>query len=238
MIDIKTLEELNREFISERETAHSPSQAATPANAPSTKTKKRVNPFTVIADTVFFILIIAALILAVTYINTGEAKPFFGYSYYTVLTSSMQDEIPQGSLILTQRTNPKELNVGDNITFLRDYDTHITHKIVEIYDNYQDQDIMGFKTKGVNNSLDDEQIVLESEILGKVIHVYPTLGESVSAIGSEAVVIFIVFGALAVLYIILRLTMKRPQRDDVPKEKNVPKGTMSLWGRGKGFNKP
>ena len=220
MITIKALEDLNREFMSEHnsnnlipallktdlralhEGMEYPEQS--PGDIKPSSSSRKLKPFTTILDILFFVLVFAALVGAVIFINTGEVKPIFGFSYYTVLTSSMQDEIPKGSLIITQRTDPKTLKIGDNITFARNNGIPVTHKIVEIYGNYEGTSAIGFKTKGINNPLADDWIVLEDEILGKVVYVSPFLGERLEGIINESGIAFIVFGVCAISYIVLR----------------------------------
>ena len=93
--------------------------------------KKLRNVFTLLSDMLFYTAISVILLTAFSYDSkSGAPRTFMGYSYFTVLTSSMQSEIPKDSFILVKQTNPKKLKIGDNITYMRNADTSITHKII------------------------------------------------------------------------------------------------------------
>jgi signal peptidase I len=116
--------------------------------------KKRRGIFSVISDILFYIAIFTVVVvILISGEQGGKPRMYMGYSYFTVLTGSMQQELPKGSLILVKQTDPKELNVGDNITFIKDAATSVTHKIIDIYDNYDNSGMRGFKTKGARTVL-------------------------------------------------------------------------------------
>ena len=117
------------------------------------------------------IIIVAIYVLFVA-INTksGDAPQIFGYSAFRVMTGSMEPELPVDSFIVVKTVDPKELQVGDVISFYSK-DEQIsgmvnTHRIVEIGENESGR---YFSTKGDANHVVDEQPVLESEIIGKVV---------------------------------------------------------------------
>jgi len=167
--------------------------------------KKKWNVFTVISDILFCLALFTALVAILTTTpHDGPPKTFFGYSYFTVLTPSMQSEIPKGSFILVRKTGPEELEVGDNITFLKENNTTVTHKIVDIYDNYQDSGLRGFETKGVNNANPDKDIVHESNIVGKVIFSVPKLGAAIVSLKENIYIVFVIFGLCIILSFLLR----------------------------------
>lgn len=92
-----------------------------------------------------------------------------GYSVFTVLTGSMQKEIPQGSLIITKREDPSALQIGDTITYMANQTTVVTHQIVGIIENYLDTGARAFETQGVMNDLPDKLPVPAVNVIGKVI---------------------------------------------------------------------
>ena len=102
-----------------------------------------------------------------------------------VMSNSMQDTLPKGSLIIIGKVAPKDLKIGDDITFYVDQQmyTLYTHRIVDIFDNYNNSG-MGFQTKGTNNLLADDFIVNESSIVGRVIFHIPKIGGAITALGS------------------------------------------------------
>ena len=179
----------------------------------SEKTKKKKNLLSVISDILFYSAIITILFSILTSgPNNGAPKTIMGYSYFTVLTSSMQNEIPRGSFILVNdRIDPQELKVGDNITYMRDSTTSITHKIIDIYENYDDSGERGFQTKGVNNADPDKDIVFAVNVVGKVIFHIPKVGAVIDSLKANIYIVFIVFGLFIGLSFLIRLLLLKPK---------------------------
>ena len=110
--------------------------------------------------------------------TSGAPRALFGYSAMTVLTSSMQSELPQGCIIIIKEVDPKTLVVGDNITFMEKNDITITHKIVDINKDYSEDGLITFQTQGIENPMPDENLVYEPNVLGKVIFHSTIVGDS------------------------------------------------------------
>lgn len=95
--------------------------------------------------------VLIVLVVSVAFLKGGDSgapKSLAGFSTFTVLTGSMQDEIPQGSLVITQQTDPRELKIGDDITYLSSPTTTVTHRIVGIIENYKDTGQRAFENAG------------------------------------------------------------------------------------------
>lgn len=130
------------------------------------------------ADIIFFGALIA-LVLAVLLVKIGgNGAPIsvFGLSVHNVLTSSMQDEIPKDSLVLTQQVDAASLQIGDDITYMRDEKTTVTHRIIGIIENYEGTGKRAFETKGIMNKEKDRLPVLAANVVGKVIFHNHALG--------------------------------------------------------------
>jgi len=85
----------------------------------------------------------------------------------------MQQEIPQGSLVLTRHTDPASIKAGDVITYLTEQDSTITHEVIALYPNYEGSGEVAFQTKGTENYNPDPDLVYGSNVVGTVIaHVY------------------------------------------------------------------
>jgi signal peptidase len=172
---------------------------------------KDSGPAAIISSALFYL---AILILLLTTVlaggDSGAPKMILGYSYFTVLTSSMQDEIPQGSFILVRRVEARDLQAGDNITYMRDAATSVTHKIVQVYENYDNSGMRGFQTQGVNNEHPDNDIVSASNVLGKVVMVLPAVGATIMNLRANIQLVFIVFGLFVILSFCIRWLSARP----------------------------
>lgn len=121
---------------------------------------------------IIFYGVLIALIIAVYFfgsIQGSRPRSLFGFSIYTVLTDSMSPEIPKGSLVLSKYADPKHIKVGEDITYLREDFSTVTHRVVDILENYNNSGIRGFLTKGINNNQTDESVVHPDNILGVVV---------------------------------------------------------------------
>ena len=99
--------------------------------------------------------------------QAGAPMRVAGYSGMLVLSESMQDAIPKGSFILTRAVEPEELQVGDDITFMVNPTTSVTHRIVDIHLQADGRPII--RTQGVNNPVPDTPVANEN-IVGKVVY--------------------------------------------------------------------
>lgn len=214
---LKSLEEFNRDFIrgSFLPEANEPTVTESKSEQPKQQTinKKKRGTVAIASDVLFYLAILLILFTALTAgPSNGAPKMIFGYSYFTVLSASMQDEIPKGSFILVHNTDPQNLKTGDNITYLRNQNMSVTHKIISIYDNYEGSGDRGFETKGVNNANPDHEIVTGANIVGKVILVIPTLGAVMASLRTNIHLIFIMFGLTLILSFCLRGILAKPAK--------------------------
>ncbi len=114
----------------------------------------------------FCVLIIMNVILiAKSYLNPDKVPSVLGVSPVVVVSGSMQESIPVGSLIFIKDIQAENLKVGDIITYLKDEIavTHRINSIEKIGNSFE------FTTKGDENDSVDNFKVLEEEIQGKYI---------------------------------------------------------------------
>ena len=131
---------------------------------------------------IWLLLIGIALLIYVADIKLREAKGDTSsptYNAYVVLTGSMLPDIQVYDVVLTKKTEAKDLKEGDIITFAssdaRFLNTIITHRIIKkYYDSEKKQ--YTFQTKGDNNNVADSALVQANNIYGKVILKIPKLG--------------------------------------------------------------
>lgn len=141
------------------------------------------------------IVVLSIFVLALRFM--GESPSIFGYSFYYVLTESMEPEIEAGDMILGEYAEPADLQVGDIVTYYGEAgavrDKIITHKIVEI-----DGDII--TTKGVANDVADPPIH-NSQVMSRYVVTIPLAGDIFSAINSKLGFIFLIATPLALLIV-------------------------------------
>lgn len=103
-------------------------------------------------------------------INEEVPPSVFGITPLVVLSGSMSgdapDHIETGDLIFAKRIEPKNLIVGDIISFMQNSST-VTHRITEI--NVAEDGALLFTTMGDANNTPDEMPVSQDAVLGKCI---------------------------------------------------------------------
>lgn len=174
----------------------------------------------VVGNVIFCVAIVALLVGAYLIRSAQEGAPLSiaGYSGMLVLSGSMQDVIPKGSFVLTKSVEPSTLKVGDDITFLTNSTTTVTHRIIDI--RPQTDGTLAFKTKGVNNSAPDSSLVSSSNLVGKVIYHNLTIGKVAEGIrGNWPLLLFL----MAVFIILSRVLAHIQQEDDEPRESERPR---------------
>jgi len=143
---------------------------------------------------VFFYSAIAALVLII-YLFSGNSagvpRNFMGFSTMTVLTRSMQSEIPQHSLIVTRQADANTIKIGDDITYLLSANATVTHRVISIKENYANSGQRGFETQGVMNPVPDKEIVLAHNVIGKVVFHNLFLGNMIQFVKNHMIYVII-----------------------------------------------
>lgn len=120
------------------------------------------------------LLLVLATVLCVTVtvqvVRNGYAK-LFGFSFFRVVTGSMEPAVPEGSLIITRQVAIDTIEVGDVICF-RSKESYmagamITHRVVDILTG-EDGSLL-LETKGDANLSMDGHYVDEGNFVGKMV---------------------------------------------------------------------
>ena len=143
------------------------------------------------------VLVVIVILFAVALVGVR----LFGLQVYTVLSGSMEPEYHVGSLIYTKEVDHHELRVGDDITFMLYENTIVTHRIMEIIPDSEDDDVLRFRTKGIANESEDLNLVHFRNILGKPVFTIPCLGY-VAHYVQHPPGIYIVIAATAILLLL------------------------------------
>ena len=158
---------------------------------------KLISKILKISSYFLFGLIVCLSLFVLTLRFLGESPSVFGYSFYYVLTESMEPEIKAGEMILGKYTAPEDLQVGDVITYKGEtgnlYGKIITHKIVEIEDEI-------ITTKGIANDIADPPIN-SSQVLSKYVVTIPLAGKIFSVINSKFGFVILIVTPLMLLIV-------------------------------------
>ncbi len=125
-----------------------------------------------IGNIVYAIVCVLALILLLivgTQRMSHNKNSLLGFRIYNIVTGSMIPKYVVGDVLLVKEVDAKDLNVGDDISYLGTVDTFkdkvVTHRIIE--KNRTNDGKYVFVTQGIANSAPDPEIN-EDQIYGKV----------------------------------------------------------------------
>ena len=117
--------------------------------------------------------IIALLVLALILTNLE----IFHLHLFCMMSESMGDVIPKGSVIVSYEAPAEKLKNGDVITYMNRDGVLITHEIVKVIDNYDGNGDYAFRTKGAANETEDEEAVTYGMVKGKALIYIPYIGK-------------------------------------------------------------
>ena len=117
-----------------------------------------------------FVAVVVFLAVALVGVRLVDLQPF------VVLSGSMEPEYHVGSLIYVKRVDYKTLQVGDDITYMLDKDTVVTHRIIEVLVDEEDPETLRYFTQGIANEVPDATSVHYKNIIGKPVFTIPYLG--------------------------------------------------------------
>ena len=158
-------------------------------------------------NALFYLVLVIALLGVLVYTNArgGGPRDFFGYSYFTVLTDSMKSVIPRGSIVITKNVPEAQINIGDDITFFKDENVTVTHRVIEIHENFPEAGQRGFVTKGVDNRDADKDIVTAENIVGVVKLSAPKVGAALALIQQNLLLTAVIFGLIILIFVCLKV---------------------------------
>ena len=118
------------------------------------------------------ILVGVIVLLAVALVGVR----LIGLQPFVVLSGSMEPEYHVGSLIYVKSVDYKTLQVGDDITYMVDEDTIVTHRIIEVLIDEEDPETIRYFTQGIANDVPDGVSVHYKNIIGTPVFSIPYLG--------------------------------------------------------------
>jgi signal peptidase I len=118
----------------------------------------------IITGLLTFTLIFMVIVVISSKASGGEPN-IMGYQLKTVLSGSMEPEIKTGSIIAIKPSdNVNDFKKGDVITFLKEDNSLITHRILDVRGQGEQTQYI---TKGDNNEDPDGNPVLPQNVIGE-----------------------------------------------------------------------
>lgn len=150
---------------------------------------------------VAIILCAVGVLITVVLTPKGEVPRIFGFTFFRVVTGSMEPNIPVDALIVVRNVEPETLAEGDVISFFSRDPSLLgevnTHRIVRIGGEGGE---LTFLTKGDANNVEDRYVTQAEDVIGKVILVSRGLGKMIRLISNP-----LVFFSLIVLPLVFLL---------------------------------
>jgi signal peptidase I len=145
------------------------------------------------------VLLVAGVLGCVALTSLG---PRLGHPSIVIEGGSMQPTIPIGSLAVLDPGIPRDLRVGDVVTFQAGNGTVVTHRVVRLA-TLPDGAYVG--TKGDANAEPDPVVTPQTAILGRVAWTVPAAGYLVRLLATPIgfLAVFLVGASLAVLALLL-----------------------------------
>lgn len=192
------------------------------------KTRKKTTAVSILGNILFYLVLIGVVIGAfLAKSSSGQPTVIVGYSAFTVLSSSMEDTYPKGSLIITHSVDPSTLEVGDDITYMVSTTSSITHRIIGITENYLDTGARAFETQGTMNEKPDKELVAAANVVGEVIFCSTLLGQAVSFIKANWPLLIFFVLVLCCLLVFLRWNLRREEKPAKKGKKQRKKGVSA-----------
>ena len=155
--------------------SRSPQTSQNPASThplPSDKSSALKTATLIIANGVFYLLLIVA-VLSFALVGRGSAarEParIAGHSFMTVLTISMEPTLPRNALVVLRHRDADLLNERDIVTYLEATGVTITHRIIDIYEDYEGSGSRAFRLQGDNNVGPDRDLIMADAVLGDIV---------------------------------------------------------------------
>lgn len=174
--------------------------------------KPKSKGMSILGNVAFYAMLIALVLGAFLLKSHSSGAPFTfaGHAAFTVLTSSMEDTYPKGSLVVTKSVEPQELQIGDDITFMISERSSVTHRIIGIIENYQNTGQRAFETKGTMNKDPDKDPAIAANVVGKVVFCSLLLGQMAAFITKNWPLLLFLMVVIFALIAFLKWNMSRP----------------------------
>lgn len=150
---------------------------------------------------IFAVMLVTFILMVCLQRFSGNKVSFFNLRMFTVVTGSMEPKYNVGDVLIAKEVKPSDVKVGDAVSYIGSNNYAgkiITHEVVDIYKDANDAFV--YRTKGINNPLDDLYPVYENQLYGVVVYKVITLSFVYKIVGtSYGLFLFVI---LPLLYII------------------------------------
>lgn len=172
---------------------------------------------------ILVILVLLILLVVALQRFSNNTIALGGFRIFNILTGSMEPEYGVGDIILIKEVEPKEIKVGDDITYLGkegDFNGKIvTHRVRAVIPSETGE--YKFITQGLTNDIADPEITA-SQVQGKVIYKTVILSFISGLVNNLYSMYFVIFIPIAIIIFIniRRIYLDIVGGDDEDEDKN------------------
>jgi len=146
-----------------------------------------------ISDILFYIAIFMIVFVAMTYrIGTNRAVNFFNFSFINNVDPDIEEKIPVGALVVAKTVNSDKLTIGDRIMYIQKGDAVMLGRIINIINEENNRYSFQIQS-GSTNLISAQDVVWDSNVVGRVQIVIPNLGRIFHLVANNFVFVFVLF---------------------------------------------
>lgn len=142
------------------------------------------------------------ILLILTILSLGsrfkKSEYILDFAPMKVLSGSMEPKLKAGDIIIARKIDPKDIKEGDIVTYKLENRVNVTHRVVEVFNTHKN---VSFKTKGDANNIEDSDLVLGEDLVGKLALRIPKFGYFIDWVTTP-----LGFGILFILPVIILLS--------------------------------
>ncbi|MCR4770749.1 MAG: signal peptidase I [Oscillospiraceae bacterium] len=159
---------------------------------------------TILLSVILWAVILVAALFTFTTMATKDSTrvaSIGGFTPLTVQTDSMAPTFYSGDMIIIKKVDPASLKVGDIITFHTIIENQYvlnTHRIAVID---EENGYRRYTTKGDNNSVSDQHIIADGDIVGKYAGKVSKLGKVMDFLSSSVGFLVVIVLPLLIFFI-------------------------------------
>jgi len=166
-----------------------------------------------IGNVIFWLSFIAIFTVVLVFGVFGDGD-IFGFYFFEVLTESMQSEIPRGSLVIVREVDPFDIEIDNDITFFINNEETATHRVIEIYNNYENSGLPAFRTMGIDNPTPDANLVRVDHIVGRVVGQISSYRSTLDWLSGNWWMVIIAAIVVFVIIFLLKIILKKEDDAD------------------------
>ena len=152
---------------------------------------------------VYSLLVVGILLLTMSlFLTVKKVSPnynFFNHYIYNYSETNMENDIPFNSLVVISKLNRQDLEVLDDVAYKQGIESVKIVRVVEVVDDKQDS----YKTESISHIFDEPEVLMRSEVLGRIKYTIPVLGGIFSILVDNFWLVYLISGSILLIAYLL-----------------------------------